>query len=340
MMQKYNKILLNLHDYTSRMKKAITKLLMLAALVLGAAACIETTTTNQYMEGTITFDIHDFVHTGDVVELTARGITTPEDPTWGWVITTIHPDTLYSPTIVVQFPEEPGEFTIKALAYHPDYIVESSKRTVVTVDTTIGTGSLKGLPYKRQKVYVDSRDTRAYRYQRIGNLDWFAENLAWEGAGYVYAQSPVLNKVFGRHYTWQEATGGNICPEGWRIPDNADWEDMGKALCGGDVEFDKDWPGAASLVTPDAYFNGERFWPFSVNNTHQATVRFNPLPCGYMQTNNGGFYGLSSYGMWWSASPFDDDNAYYRYIYWDSADFRPGFTSKSGIALNVRCVRN
>lgn len=338
-MQNYNKIFLNLHDYRSVMKKNIIRLFMCLALVAGASACIKETTTYNYMEGSISFDINDYIYAGDVVELTAGGITTPEDPTWGWVITNIHTDTLYSRTIVVQFPDTPDEYSVKALAYHPDYITESARRTVITVDTTLMTGSVQGLPYSSQKVFVDPRDLRAYRYEHIGNLDWFAENLAWEGSGYVYAQSPVLNHVFGRHYTWSEATRSNICPSGWRLPDNSDWEDLGKALCGTYVAFEDDWSGAASKVTPDAYFNGERFWPFSVNNKHTAEVKFNPLPCGYMQTNDNQFYGLNDYGMWWSKDAYNNDQAYYRYIYWDSDSFKPAFTSKTGIALNVRCVR-
>ena len=321
------------------MKKKIIRLIMFVALFAGATACIDETVTYRYMQGNIKFNIPDFIYAGDVVQLTAGGITTPEDPTWGWVISSIQTDTLYSQTIVVKFPNEPGEYTVKALAYHPDYITDSYKRTIITVDTTHMRGSLQGLPYNRQKVFVDSRDNRAYRYEHIGNLDWFAENLAWEGAGYVYAQSPVLNHVFGRHYTWEEAAGSNICPEGWRMPDNSDWEDLGAALCGKAVSFEEEWAGAADKITPDAMFNDERFWPFSVNNHHTASVRFNPLPCGYMQTNDGGFYGLDSFGMWWSKSAYNSDQAYYRYIYWDSADFKPGYTSKSGIALNVRCVR-
>lgn len=321
------------------MKKKIIRLIMFVALLAGASACIDETATYRYMDGNITFDIHDFIYTGDVVELTAGGITTPDDPTWGWVISSIHTDTLFSPSILVQFPEEPGEFTVKALAYHPDYITESAKRTIITVDTTHTTGSLQGLPYRMQKVFVDKRDNRAYRWERFGNRDWFVENLAWEGAGYVYAQSPVLNHVFGRHYTWQEASSGNICPEGWHVPDNSDWEDFGKVLCGKEVSFEEDWIGAANKITPDAYFNGERFWPFSVNNKHEVSVNFNPLPCGYMQTNDGGFYGLETFGMWWSRTAYNNDQAYYRYIYWDSADFKPNYTSKSDIGLNVRCVR-
>ena len=322
-----------------KIKKVITGLVAAAALCFAASGCIKDTVTYNYMQGSIAFDLPEYIYAGDVVQLTARGITTPEDPKWGWVITKIQTDTLYSRTIVVKFPQEPAEYTVKALAYHPDYIVESAKRTVTTVDTTHMTGSLQGLPYDTQNTITDSRDGRAYRWVRVGSLDWFAENLAWQGAGAVYAKSEVLNHVFGRHYTWSEATSGNLCPEGWRVPTNADWENLGAALCGKAVEFESDWDGAANKVTADVYFNGDRLWPFSVNNKHEVSVDWNPLPCGYQQTGDGRFYGLKTYGMWWSASSYDDSNAYYRYIYWDSADFRPGFTDKNGIGLSVRCVR-
>ena len=321
------------------MNKTIIKLLTVVALLAGTVSCIKDTTTFNYMKGHISFDIDEYIYTGDVVKLTAGGITTPEAPAYGWVITKIHTDTLYSNPIVVRFPDEPATYTVKALAWHKDYIVESVRKNVVTVDTTLMTGSLQGLPYASQKVYTDPRDGRSYRWEHIGSLDWFAENLAWEGAGYVYASSDVMNHVFGRHYTWEEATGGDICPEGWRLPDNTAWNDLGSALCGGSVSFDSDWAGAASIITPDAYFNGERFWPFSVNNTHDVKYNLNPLPCGFMQTADGGFYGRGTYGMWWSATAYDAANAYYRYIYWDSADFKPGYTSKEHIALSVRCVR-
>ena len=322
-----------------KIKKVIGCLAVFAMACIASSSCIKDTVTYNYMQGSISFDLPEYIYAGDVVKLTAGGITTPEDPTWGWVITTIQTDTLYSPSIVVQFPKEPADYIVKALAYHPDYIVESAKKTVTTVDTTRMTGSLQGLPYKMQMVISDPRDGRAYRWEHFGNLDWFAENLAWEGAGSVYAKSEVLNHVFGRHYTWNEVAGGNLCPEGWRVPDNSDWEDLGKAICGKDVAFENDWIDAASAVTPDAYFNGERLWPFSVNNTHKVKFNWNPLPCGYMQTGDGRFYGLTTYGMWWSATPYSDRDGYYRYIYWDSADFKPGFTDKAGIALSVRCVR-
>ena len=82
-------------------KKAILSLIAGAALCAVSVSCIKDTVTYNYMQGKITFSINEYIYAGDVVQLTAGGITTPEDPTWGWVITKIQTDTLYAPSIVV-----------------------------------------------------------------------------------------------------------------------------------------------------------------------------------------------------------------------------------------------
>ena len=90
---------------TTKINKIFSVLGAFAALCLVTAGCIKDTVTYNYMSGKISFDIPEYIYTGDVVKLTARGITTPEDPKWGWVITKIQTDTLFSPSIVVKFPE-------------------------------------------------------------------------------------------------------------------------------------------------------------------------------------------------------------------------------------------
>ena len=58
--------------------------------------------------------------------------------------------------------------------------------------------------------------------------------------------------MFGRLYTWNDATGGEsasglgngvqgVCPEGWSIPTAEDWVDLAMAVNGGEnVEFKED----------------------------------------------------------------------------------------------------
>lgn len=320
------------------MKKTFT-LLTILAILAGAVSCIEETTTHQYMTGNLRFDVHTYIPVGSLVEFEAYGITEPADPHYKWVVSTIHTDTLLSDKIIVQFPDEPGTFTVKALAFDPAYITSTHSETFVTVDTNRVSGSLQGADYLKQYHFQDARDGRSYCYDRFGNLNWMTENLAWEDAGNVFTDSPVLNHIFGRHYTWAEAV--NACPAGWRLPTNADWEDLGKAVNGGDaVAFNDEWSGLASKITQDIYFNGERLWPFSVHNTHTAEFGWNPLPCGYYQTADSQFFGFGDYGMWWSATECGSKDAFYRYIYWDSADFKPEYADRKTIAMSVRCVQD
>ena len=54
-----------------------------------------------------------------------------------------------------------------------------------------------------------------------------------------YQEAEAMSQVFGRFYTWSEATGGTaaseggiirgICPEGWHIPSDDEWTDLAEA---------------------------------------------------------------------------------------------------------------
>jgi len=58
--------------------------------------------------------------------------------------------------------------------------------------------------------FLDPRDKRTYKIKRIGGHTWFMQDLASEG----------------EKYTWYEAL--TACPKGWRLPNNKEWEALGK----------------------------------------------------------------------------------------------------------------
>jgi hypothetical protein len=63
-------------------------------------------------------------------------------------------------------------------------------------------------------VFLDSRDGREYKVERIGNsIIWFFENLAYNSKSY---------------YSKLEAV--QACPEGWHLPSDADWETLKSLL--------------------------------------------------------------------------------------------------------------
>lgn len=330
--------------------KYIFLLALLALPVFVSCDDEEETETKPSLIGSVTFDIPEYLRCGDMITLTATGIVYPEDVmTYKWYSSVINEDTLSLATVTLQVPDSIGTFTISASAMYEGYYTSSTTKSFTTVDVN-KEKSLKGIKYS-DKTFTDKRDSQTYQYVTIGSLDWFAQNLAWDGAGSAYHDSPATQTLFGRIYHWDEATGGvsanglaagpqGVCPEGWSIPTNEDWADLAKALSDGAISsFDGKWEGLGEKASADAYFNDARMWPYSPDNEHTNTVGWNALPVGNTTVGYEYYDNYGKYGFWWSASQKNDSQAYFRYIFCDTDTFPMSSSSKQDFGASVRCVR-
>lgn len=290
------------------------------------------------MSGTIVFDVPYYVLKGETVTMTASGVIYPKEVAYRWFISSVYPDSLSRRTITVQFPDSLGVFTVTAQASASGFYSASTSRLVTTIDTARGS-SLAGLKFSEFQI-EDERDGHVYDYVTAGDLDWFSQNLSWQGEGVPFRSSPATADMFGSFYTWEEATKGDVCPEGWRVPTNEDWASLAAVLNDGTpLPFVDNWAGLGTRASADAYLNENRMWPYSPDNTHTNDIGWNALPLGYTFTNTLDFSGLNSYGCWWSATEKDDAQAYYRYIWYDRGDFPMAYTGKDDMRASVRCVR-
>ena len=323
----------------------IKKFGSLAVVILalaGVFACSEEEeeeTTSDSMTGVVSCDIPYYVLKGETVTMTASGIVFPAEVIYHWYVSGVYTDTLTAKTITVRFPDSLGVFNVSATATAPGFYMSSNTRSVTTIDTTWNT-SLTGLS-RGEGFVTDVRDGRSYGYVTLGGLDWFNQNLAWQGAGVPYRASKATAPLFGSLYTWREATSQQVCPEGWRIPDNADWESLAAALGGRALPFVDNWAGLGEKASADASLNDSRMWPYCPDNLHTNTAGWNALPLGYAFRSEklSAVSGLNSYGCWWSATPKDDARAFYRYIWCDRGDFPMSYTDKDDLRIHVRCVR-
>ena len=323
-----------------RLFRNICWILVAVALVAGTSCkkTEEEDETSQTMTGTVTFDVPYYVLKGETVTLTASGIIYPEDVMYRWYISGIYTDSLYFRTVTVQFPDSLGVFQVSGIALANDFYVSSSAISVTTIDTTWNT-SLTGLTATGQAV-VDDRDGKSYRYVTLGGLDWFSQNLAWQGTGFPFKASKATAPLFGSMYTWEDAVHGDVCPEGWRVPSNEDWESLAAAMNGGvALPFIDNWTGLGVKASAEAYINGDRMWPYSPDNAHTNTFGWDGLPLGYTYGDGSTYMGMNNYGCWWSSSEKDGSSAFYRYIWYDRGDFPMSYTGKSDMRINVRCVR-
>jgi uncharacterized protein (TIGR02145 family) len=74
------------------------------------------------------------------------------------------------------------------------------------------------LPRLSEDALVDERDGQLYNILINGTQYWMAENLRFEFDSVNSYRNPDINEVY---YTWK--TAHQICPEGWRLPTEIDW---------------------------------------------------------------------------------------------------------------------
>ncbi len=202
--------------------------------------------------------------------------------------------------------------------------------------------------YNLMDIAVDN-DGNLYRGIRIGDLVWMNENLRttryndgtniplvtdqveWLGLttpGYCWYGNAVANSysavTCGALYNWYAVDTEKLCPAGWRVPAEEDWNDLITELGGSDVAGGK---------LKEA---GTKHW--MIPNLADNESGFGALPGGCRSFTI--FENIGHQGYWWSSSEYDGNDAGALGLlnmmnvsnWFDSAPKKVG--------MSVRCVRD
>lgn len=190
-----------------------------------------------------------------------------------------------------------SKYYVKAYAKNSQGVGYGNEISFTTSALTVNTGRVSDL------------DGNVYKTVQIGTQIWMAENLkttkynngttianvtdqlAWQNrttGAYCWYNNSITNKpAYGALYNYYVINNGNVCPTGWHVPSNEEWDILITFLGGGAVAGGKmKQAGTSHWVAPNT------------GATNSST--FTALPSGARRSY--GFTWLTNSGAWWSST--------------------------------------
>lgn len=210
--------------------------------------------------------------------------------------------------------------------------------------------------------FVDKRDNNKYKWVKIGDQTWMAENLrytnkdifltymekysGWENSSqtgefncWCYPKNEESNADLGILYQWEAAD--MVCPEGWDLPTIEDWQKLKKEITNRDKYFvyegdlDKRYKYSANNLKKESkiklFIDGYYLYPEKIN-----LFKFSAIKTGN-RYSKGKFSGNSSI-YWWSKTEADSTHSYRYGMFLNDMSPTKKINNK-GIGYPVRCIK-
>lgn len=179
---------------------------------------------------------------------------------------------------------------------------------------------------KNSGIFVDERDGHEYKWVKIGDQIWMAENVAYqpESGNYWPADNESYVETYGYVYDWR--TSLKVCPSGWHLPHYLEWNELHNYLsrvnAGGKIKE----AGTSHWKDP--------------NESATNEYGFTALPGGMAVSDMVIAVGIE--GWWWTCTIKIEDNISGAYFYKMSYNHGRLEVDRivEGLGFSVRCVKD
>lgn len=181
---------------------------------------------------------------------------------------------------------------------------------------------------------VSDKEGNVYATIRIGEQLWMAENLKTNlPDSWCYNNEEENCGIYGRLYTWYTAL--NACPAGWHLPTDAEWKTLEVEL--GMQEDELDENGLRGTTEGGKIKSSSMLW-HCPNQEASNVSGFSALPGG--PRYKFGMFGLLGHNAtWWTATEYDENYAWFRYVGHSHAKIGRIDNEKIG-GHSIRCVKD
>ena len=203
---------------------------------------------------------------------------------------------------------------------------------------------------KNKNGVVSDIDGNTYHTVKIGAQIWMTENLSttklnngteihlvtdskmWQETNlpsycWYGNDQAKYGKPNGALYNWYTVNTGKLCPLGFHVPNDAEWETLVDYLGGSHIA------GAKMKIAHDSLWNSHS------TNGNVKPVGFNAFPSGY-RNMNGPFGYMGGNCFWWSTTLGKlEEHAWDRNLYGYSAGVYR-YASQFSFGFSVRCLKD
>jgi uncharacterized protein (TIGR02145 family) len=224
-----------------------------------------------------------------------------------------------------------------------------------------GTALSRDLILSRTGLLTDI-DGNTYPTVLIGKQEWMAENLkvtkfqdgteiprvtdinTWNllttGALCEYNNDSEKVRVYGRLYNYLAVVNTrNICPAGWHVPSDEEWITLSNYLINSGYGYGGSGTDIAkSLASESGWLTYSLAGCTGNDMISNNTTGFDALPGGFRNLQ-GLFYSIENVGMWYSKTPVNDADAWFRLLNYNYTEFGR-VQNKKTCGASLRCVKD
>ncbi len=173
------------------------------------------------------------------------------------------------------------------------------------------------------------QNLKTTKYRNGDKITYTPTNINWTnstlGAFCNYENTNANATKYGRLYNWYAINDQRkIAPEGWRIPNETDWQTLfdylgGENICGGKLKDQ----AIGYWLQPN----------IGATNESGFTAR-----AGGHRTSNGIFQNVATIASFWTSSPFDPDSSFAINVFNNNTTVtKTIYSIKAG--LSIRCIK-
>ncbi|MEI6554262.1 MAG: fibrobacter succinogenes major paralogous domain-containing protein [Paludibacter sp.] len=205
-------------------------------------------------------------------------------------------------------------------------------------------------------------DGNIYKVVTIGTQTWMAENLKvthycdgstipnmpiaetnipiWSSlltGAYCDNNNTWANiPIYGRLYNWYAATDSrNIAPVGWHVPSDGEWTTLESYVSS---NLGTSTSVAKALAATTNWYSSTNIGTIGNDLTKNNFTGFSALPGGDCSINFT-FFGIGSYGYWWSSTEVSSTNASNMNMGYNSSSMSRRSSLKQA-GFSIRCIKD